>query len=213
MRKKIGFSRSRGKRKRTFEREPIRELHFRKEKTKYQVENKRNLVSWIVQTVIIIIIAAVLVLYFGQRVNNMGDSMTPVLKNGDVVLTNRIIYDAGQPKRGDIIAFKPNGNDNASYRIKRIIGLPGETVQLKDGVVYINGKQLKENYKTTVIDDVGIAGEEITLEGNEYFVLGDNRSSGDDSRQANIGNVKRSEIYGKVWFIIKSRNKNFGFLK
>ena len=213
MKRRIGFNRSRRKRRKVYEKEPFRELHFKKEKTKHQIDNKREILNWIVQILIVIVIAVVLVIYFGQRVSNQGTSMTPVLENGDVTLVNRIVYDASQPKRGDVIAFQPNGNDNASFRIKRIIGLPGETVQLKDGVVFINGKQLKETYDTTTIDDVGIAGEEIQLAGDEYFVLGDNRSSSDDSRQANIGNVKREEIYGKVWFVIKSNSENFGFLK
>lgn len=212
MRKKIGFSRSRGKNKLVFDKSPRHELRFRKEKTRFEVQNKREILNWVIQIVIAIIIAAVLVIYFGQQVSNSSESMSPVLSSGDVVLTNRIVYDMSQPKRGDIIAFQPNGNENASYRIKRIIGLPGETVQIKDGVVFIDGKQLKEDYETTAIDDVGIAGEEVVLEGNEYFVLGDNRSSSDDSRQANIGNVKRSEIYGKVWFVLKS-SENFGFMR
>lgn len=196
LRKKIGFSRSR-----------------RRKKRRLQAIDKKNLTSWIVQILIVMVIAAVLVIYFGQKVSNQGESMNPVVKNGDVVLTNRIIYDISRPQRGDVIAFQPNGNDNASYRIRRIIGLPGETVQLKDGVVFINGEQLLEEYDTTSIDDVGIAGEEIQLAGDEYFVLGDNRSPVDDSRQANIGNVKREEIYGKAWFVIESKNNNFGFVK
>lgn len=211
MKKRIGFSRTRRKR-RLLRKENYPELRFRKEKTKFPIENKRNLFEWVLQVLIVVIIATVLVIYFGQRVSNQGESMNPVLKNGDVVLTNRIVYDASKPKRGDIIAFLPNGNRNAGYRIKRIIGLPGETVQIRDGVVYINGQQLKETYEATAIDDVGIAGEEVLLSGEEYFALGDNRSTTDDSRQANIGNVKRSEIYGKVWFVIKSKEHNFGFV-
>lgn len=70
--------------------------------------------------------------------------MSPVLKNGDVVLINRIVYDARKPKRGEIIAFRPNGNENAHYCIKRVVGLPGETVQIKDGKIYIDGKVQKK---------------------------------------------------------------------
>lgn len=137
--------------------------------------------------------------------------MNPVLENDDVVLINRIVYNATSPKRGDIIAFKPKGNENAHYYIKRIVGLPGETVEIIENSIYINGKKIEEDYKTTDIDDVGIASEEITLGGDEYFVLGDNRENSEDSRNADVGNVKRDYIYGEVWFTVSPR-KNIGFV-
>ena len=71
--------------------------------------------SWLVQIIIVCIFAFIFVWYFGQRVSTIGDSMNPVLKNGDVVLVNRIIYDASSPKRGDIIVFRPNGNENIHF--------------------------------------------------------------------------------------------------
>ena len=138
--------------------------------------------------------------------------MQPVLNNGDVVLVDRIIYDASSPKRNDVIVFKPKGNENAGFYVKRVIGLPGEIVQIKDGYVYIDGKELEELATATVIDDPGIAEEPIELAGDEYFVLGDNRSASEDSRMANIGNVKRENIYGKAWFIV-SPFSDFGWLK
>ena len=138
--------------------------------------------------------------------------MKPVLQNGDVVLVNRLIYNASKPKRGDIIAFKPNGNENTHYSIKRIVGLPGETVQIKDGSVYINDVETLEHIFAEDIEEAGIADEPVVLKGNEYFVLGDNHSSSDDSRMADIGNVKRREIYGKVWFVA-SFGSDFGFVK
>lgn len=136
--------------------------------------------------------------------------MNPVLENGDIVLVNRIVYNAVSPKRGDIIAFKPKGNENAHYYIKRIAGLPGETVEIIENSIYINGNKIEEDYKTTDIDDVGIASEKITLGGDEFFVLGDNRENSEDSRNADVGNVKRSYIYGEVWFTVSPR-KNIGW--
>ena len=138
--------------------------------------------------------------------------MSPVLSNADVVLTNRILYNASSPRRGDIIVFKPKGNENAHYYIKRIIGLPGETVEIIENNVYIDGEKLEEDYATSEIGDVGIADEKIELAGDEYFVLGDNRESSEDSRNADIGNVKREYIYGKAWFVVSPR-KHFGFIK
>lgn len=138
--------------------------------------------------------------------------MKPILRNGDVVLVNRIVYNASRPKRGDIIVFKPKGNENSHYYIKRIIGLPGETVEIIENRVYINGEKLKEDYKTTDINDVGIVSEKMQLASDEYFVLGDDRENSEDSRNADVGNVKRSYIYGKAWFVV-SPKKDFGFVR
>lgn len=167
---------------------------------------------WTAKIAVVCLFAFVFVWYFGQRVSTVGDSMSPVLKNGDVILVNRIIYDASAPKRGDIVVFKPKGNENSHYFVKRIIGLPGEKVQIIEGAVYINGEKLEEDYKASPINDAGIAGEEIQLEGDEFFVLGDDRENSEDSRMADVGNVKRSYIYGKAWFVISPRN-HFGIVK
>ena len=107
--------------------------------------------------------------------------------------------------------FKPKGNENLHSYIKRIIGLPGESVEFRDGEIYINNRKLNEKYETTAIADTGIASEKIVLGGDEYFVLGDYRESSEDSRMADFGNVKRSEIEGKVWFILSPKDR-FGLL-
>ena len=167
---------------------------------------------WIFKIAVTCLLAFVAVWYFGQSVSTVGDSMSPVLSNADVVLTNRILYNASSPRRGDIIVFKPKGNENAHYYIKRIIGLPGETVEIIENNVYIDGEKLEEDYATSEMGDVGIADEKIELAGDEYFVLGDNRESSEDSRNADIGNVKREYIYGKAWFVVSPR-KHFGFIK
>lgn len=189
----------------------LKKLQFGKEKGQIDYDLIRTAGQWAFQIALVCLLAFVLVLYFGQRVNNIGDSMRPAIKNGDIILVNRMIYDASKPKRGDIIVFKPNGNENAHSYIKRIIGLPGETVQIKDGKIYINGKKLREEYKTAEITEAGTAGEKLTLGGDEYFVLGDNRQNSEDSRTADVGNVRRSDIQGKAWFNL-SPGKNFGFI-
>ena len=145
--------------------------------------------SWILQIAVVLLFAFVFVWYFGQRVSTVGDSMSPKLSNGDVVLVNRFAYNVTSPKRGDIIVFKPKGNENSHYYIKRIIGLPGETVEIIEGSVYINGEKLKEDYTATEINDVGIVSEKISLGGDEYFVLGDDRDKSEDSRMADVGVV------------------------
>lgn len=189
----------------------MRKLSFKRGKKRFDLEILKNVLIWLFKIAIVCLLAFVLVWYFGQRVSNIGDSMNPVLKNGDIVLVNTIVYDASTPKRGDIIVFKPNGNENSHFYIKRIVGLPGETVEIQNGEIFIDGEKLEENYKTTSIEETGIAEEAVSLRGDEYFVLGDNRLSSEDSRMADIGNVKKSEIEGKAWFIV-SPGKDFGFI-
>lgn len=187
-------------------------LYFRKKCRSLKTEKVKTAIEWGIEIIVVCILAWMLVSFFGQRVSNAGDSMSPVLKNGDVVLINRIVYDARKPKRGEIIAFRPNGNENAHYCIKRVVGLPGETVQIKDGKIYIDGKVQKKNVYTSDLDFAGIAEKKLTLGETEYFVLGDNSAGSDDSRLADIGNVKREDIGGKVWFVTNI-GKNFGFVK
>ena len=138
--------------------------------------------------------------------------MKPELENGDITLINRLVYDIRTPKRGEVIAFKPNGNESSHYYIKRVIGLPGETVEYRDGEILIDGDILEEDYVTTDITELGLLEEPIVLKSGEYFVLGDDRQNSDDSRIANIGNVERAEIAGKVWFVI-SPMENIGFVR
>ena len=188
------------------------ELRFGKEIRTRNWTWVSGLLMWILQIVIVCLFAFVFVWYFGQRVSTIGDSMNPILKNGDIILVNRFKYDASAPRRGDIIVFKPNGNETLHSSIKRIVGLPGETVQIIDGDIYIDGEVLKEKYKVTGITKAGLASEEVVLAGDEFFVLGDNRESSEDSRAADVGNIKRSEIEGKVWFRI-SPVSQMGFVK
>lgn len=168
--------------------------------------------KWIFQIAVVCLLAYVSVWYFGQRVSMVGDSMNPVLKNGDIVFVNRIVYNATTPKRGDVIVFKPRGNENSHYYIKRIIGLPGETIEFIENRIYIDGERLDEEYETTNIDYVGVVEDKLTLGNDEYFVLGDNRENSEDSRYADIGNVKREYIYGKAWLIV-SPKEHFGLVK
>jgi len=187
-------------------------LYFPKDKLAAAARQPKEILRWAVEIVAVCLLAFILVVLFGQRVSNAGDAMSPVLKNGDVLLVDRMVYNAKKPARGDIIAFKPNGNENAHYSVKRIVGLPGETVQIQDGQVYIDGEVLVKDIYSYEIVDAGVASEEIELKSDEYFVLGDNHESSVDSRMADIGNVKREDIYGKIWFVA-SGGTDFGFVK
>ena len=167
---------------------------------------------WIFRVAGICVFAFLIVWHLGQRVSMIGDSMNPILRNGDVVLVNRLVYNARRPRRGDIIVFKPKGNENSHYYIKRVIGLPGEKVEFRENEIYINGNRLEEKYQSTAVDRTGIVTEKMELGSDEYFVLGDDRENSEDSRDADVGNVKREHIFGKAWFVITPRD-SFGFIK
>ena len=132
-----------------------------------------------------------------------GVSMEPTLMEGQVVIVNKIEYYLKSPKRNDVIVYKQSNREHSYYEIKRVIGLPGETVKIKNGIIYINDEALKEKVKTETIENAGLAEEGIKLDDNEYFVLGDNRNDSEDSRFASVGNVLKNEILGKAVAIEK----------
>lgn len=163
------------------------------------------LFGWIFQIIVVILFAYVAVFFFGQSRTNIGQSMDPTLAGGDVVLLNELSYRFGGPSRNDVIAFKPNGSESSHSYIKRVIGLPGETVQIRDGVIYINETAYLEDAGYPQMEQAGIAEDPIVLGTDEYFVLGDNRNASEDSRFADIGNVDRKDIEGKVWMVVSPR--------
>ena len=117
-----------------------------------------------------------------------------------------------EPERFDIIVF-PYQYKEDTYFIKRIIGMPGETVQITDkGEILINGEELVESYGREVIKDPGLASDPITLGEDEYFVMGDNRNYSKDSRFPDVGNIKRADIIGKAWLRIYPFDK-IGFIR
>ena len=170
----------------------------------------KELAGWLVYIVIVVIIAWGFVTFVAQRTQVSGASMETTLSDGDQLIVDKISYQFREPERFEIIVF-PYQYEAGTYYIKRIIGLPGETVQILDGSVYINGEKLEEHYGNEVMEEAGIAAEPVTLGVDEYFVLGDNRNNSEDSRLANIGNVKKSYIIGKAWFYFKSIG-NMGFI-
>ena len=163
--------------------------------------------------VVVASILGVAVMYFfGLRTSVVGTSMEPALWSGEQVLLNRVSYQFSSPKRGDVIAFYPNGNTKSHIYIKRVIGLPGERIRIMDDHVYINdSRYFLDNVEYT--REAGIAVNEIKLGTDEYFVLGDNRSNSEDSRSANIGNVTSEMIQGKVWFRLGTAQEKMGLVK
>ena len=172
----------------------------------------REVVTWVLEIALTVAVAAVVVFFLGVRVPMVGSSMEGTLENGDTVLVNRFVYKLFSPKANDIIVFLPNGNEKSHYYIKRVIAVPGDTVQIVDGRVYVNGEPFQEEIENPTIAEGLLAEEPVVVGEDEYFVLGDNRDNSEDSRYANIGNVKKEHILGKAWFIV-SPWKKFGFLK
>ena len=191
-----------------------RGLDFNKKRRK-KVDSSvfREIFSWIFWVSVSALIAIVIMYEFGLRTNVIGNSMEPGLYAGQHIMIDRFVYQIGEPKFGDVIAFLPNGNDNSHYYIKRVIGVSGDTILIKDGYIYINGFKLEESDAFDKIADPGIAETEIYLNDEEYFVLGDNRNFSEDSRSGNIGVVKKSFVIGKVWFKLSDKLENIGFVK
>lgn len=164
--------------------------------------------------VVVVLAVFVLVNYVGQRTEVSGSSMETTLHDGDNLIVDKISYKLHDPERFDIIVFpyKSASSQDAIYYIKRIIGLPGERVQIENGFIYINGELLDESYgkDNELILNPGRASQEIKLGEDEYFVLGDNRNNSSDSRE--IGNIKREDIEGKAWLRIYPFDK-IGILK
>ena len=173
----------------------------------------KEIFSWLFWIGISAVTALVLVYVFGLRTNVVGNSMEPHLYAGQKILINRLVYQLSEPKFGDVIAFQPNGNENSHYYVKRVIGVPGDTIVIKNGRIYINDEELVEDDSYDKIADPGIAESELHLAAGEYFVLGDNRNFSEDSRSGNIGIVKHSYIIGKVWFKLSDKLEYTGIVK
>ncbi|MCI9104308.1 MAG: signal peptidase I [Lachnospiraceae bacterium] len=161
----------------------------------------RHVVNWVTDIIVAIALACFTVYAFGSQVTVSGNSMSPLLNSKDVVLMNQLGYDLGKPARFDVVVFE---REDHKMNIKRVIGLPGETVQIVNGQILVNGQVLDmgETGEMKKIALAGLAENPVELGENEYFLLGDNRDSSEDSRFSNVGNVRLDQIIGKVWFRI-----------
>ena len=171
----------------------------------------KELLVWLLVIAVGVVASYLVVTFVGQRTQVSGESMETTLSDGDHLIVDKISYRFNDPQRYDIIVF-PYRLEKNTYYIKRIIGLPGETVQIVNGYVYIYGVQLDEHYGNEVMEEAGLAAEPITLGADEYFVLGDNRNNSQDSRAANVGVIHRDEILGRAWVRIWPIS-DFGVIK
>lgn len=165
-------------------------------------------VIYIAELVLVVLFAFFIIHAGFAKCQMTGDSMENTLVNGDSLLINKFIYKLSEPRRFDVIAYRQGTSERSYINVKRIIGVPGDSLLIKDGQIYINGNVLEEDIEVEKMITAGLADTEIVLDENEYFVLGDNRNNSEDSRFANVGNIVRNDIIGKVWIRLNS----FGFV-
>lgn len=161
----------------------------------------KELLDTAIYLLCVLLFTWLLITYVIQRTEVEGSSMEPTLSSGDNLFVDKISYRFRDPQRFDIIVFPFQYQEDTFY-IKRIIGMPGETIQIdEEGTIYIDGEELEESYGAEVIrpETIGRAQEPVTLAENEYFVMGDNRNNSSDSRNEMVGNIKREDIIGRAW--------------
>jgi len=149
----------------------------------------------VVITILIAVAVFALLRFTVQSYTVVMSSMKPTFEEGECIMVNKMSYRSSGPQRGDVIVFNPPFDSQFPF-IKRVIGLPGETVEVKDGKVFIDGIPLEEDEYIMELPDEPMPAQEIPE--NEYFVLGDNRTNSNDSR--NNWTVPQDNIIGKAWF-------------
>lgn len=179
----------------------------KKEKSKPNI--KKNLIAFGICVVIAIVIALIITNIVASHTKVEGNSMESTLENGDDIIVEKFSYLTNNPERYDIIVFRES--ESVNY-IKRVIALPGETIQITEGKIYINERAIFDAYGNAKMEDGGIAEKPLKLGQDEYFVLGDNRNASKDSRDKAVGVIKRDQIIGKAWLRVLPFD-NFGKLE
>ena len=178
----------------------------------YFLQSKiRGIWSWTISIAIAVIAAMIVTVCFFKSTVLQDSSMEPTLCAGDTILIDTAVYHFTTPQRGDVIVFRTGDDEMGSLHTKRVVGLPGETVQIVDGQVIVDGEVYLEQKDFPGISNAGMAEEEITLSSTQFFVLGDNRNNSEDSRHPGIGSVEKESIVGKAWFVA-SPAADFGWI-
>ncbi|MCT4598733.1 MAG: signal peptidase I [Vallitalea sp.] len=169
----------------------------------------KEILSWVLDIGIVLVAVLLITTFLFQKTNVIGQSMEPTLHNGDHVIIDKISYRFAKPKKYDIVVFPYKKNPSQNY-IKRIIGLPGDEVNIINGEVYINGEKLDETFD--VINRMGNREFPLIVPEGEYFVMGDNRNNSSDSRYTDVGTIAKKDLIGKAGLRIWPLN-DFGFVK
>lgn len=172
--------------------------------SKKRKKRKKNSIGKFVKAVfdlglfllVVLVITLLLSKFVVERIEIHNHSMENTVMNEDSVLIDKISYRFIEPKRFDIIVFKQTGT--GEVLIKRIVGLPHETIEIKDGVFYINDEPIKDVPGLEAPEEAGIARDPVLLTEGEYFVVGDNRAESIDSRYEEIGMVTSNRIIGRL---------------
>lgn len=173
----------------------------------------KELYEWFKDIFVALIVTVFITTFLFQNTQVIGDSMEPTLQNGNAIIVNKFIYRFKQPERGDIIAFRYS-QDPSQFFIKRIIGIEGDEIDIREGNVYLNGKKIDERYILEPMDKIktGNIKYPILIQKNTYFVMGDNRNVSYDSRYNEVGLIPLSLISGKAFLRIWPLNI-IGFLE
>ena len=153
--------------------------------------------GWLFFIFMMILVSFIVVHFVNHNTLVVGNAMYPTLSDGDRIILDTVSYKILDPGRYDVVVFPSKYEENVYY-IRRVIALPGETVQIVDGRVWINGVPLEEKFSFDAITNAGLAGTMITLSEDEYFTLGDNRNESLDSRRESVGAIHKDDLMGKV---------------
>ena len=181
-------------------------LRFEEEtKKEKRLQVLKEIFWFLIAAVLVIFVAWLIVQFAMKKAGMIGSAMEPTLYNGEDVIINKTSFLIFSPRRGAVIAFYPEQDENeaeemndSSILIRRVVGLPGETIQIRDGRIYADGAMVEEDYSFEDIISAGRANDEIKLENDEYFVLSDKRADQDDSRNTTFTKVRKRNIIGKV---------------
>lgn len=181
-------------------------LRFEEEKKQERrMHILKESIRFLIEAALVIFLAWLIITFALKKVSVIGSSMETTLYNGEDVIVNKISYLVLSPRRDNMIAFYPEAEegeeqqlDDTSIQIRRVVGLPGEKIQIKNGKFYANGKLVEEDYPFEPMYSAGRAVNEVQLEEDEYFVLSDSRNDMDDSRNTSFTKVRKQNIIGKV---------------
>lgn len=176
------------------------ELKFYKHRRRLSKQKKIWIVIYTGIGLLVILLAMLHVLAFGKKANMNDSSMAPTIEHGQTLLVDRLKYKFFGPGRDDVVVYSLGNGSRAELSIKRIYAVPGDTVVINKGKLYVNGKEVEIKNNTESIKNAGIYEEEQLIPEGQYFVMGDNCNNSEDSRFEGIGCISKDSIYGKAWF-------------